>query len=128
MIMQYIWPPDYPKNCPTAPLTEKPGVYYRMILKSDKVRRRDFKPHLKKNDNGNICSNRSISIFSDIKDAENVLYQSPKFCYRNIVKLELNGNHGIIHNTPNNNNSHHDWWIPENVNPLDYCREIEGPF
>lgn len=126
--MQYIWPSDYPKNCPTPPLTEKPGVYYRMILKSDKVRPRDFKAKYKKNNNGNICLNRSISIFSDIKDAENVLFQYQNFYYRNIVKLELNGNHGIIHKTPNNNNSHHDWWIPDNVNPLNYCHEIKGSY
>jgi hypothetical protein len=126
--MEYIWPPDYPKNCPTNPQKEMPGVYYRMILRSNEIRLKDFNSRYIKNGIDNTCSNRSISIFSDIEDAKNVLYQSPRFYYRYIVKLELVGNHGIIHYTPYNNNSHHDWWIPENVNPLEYCHEIQGPF
>ena len=128
--MLYNWPKDYPKNCPDD-LKENPGKYYRCI-KNNRAIINDFyspyqlgKPRIH---SSNICENRSISIFSNIDDAINVIHQYPNFSKKFVVELNLRGNHGVIHRSPNNDNSHHDWWIPDNVNPLMYCGNIQGSF
>ena len=74
------------------------------------------------------CLRRSVSIYLDIEDAKKILYQYPNLPYKYIAKINLSGYHGIIHHTPkNNNDSHHDWWIPEGVDPTQYCNCIIDP-
>jgi hypothetical protein len=110
------------------------GDYYRMVFYHNKTRKRDFlSPHDRKIkpelEETVPCLRRSISLYSKIEDAKNQYYQHPGLPYRYIAKIHLPGKHGIIHQTPENNDSHHDWWIPEGVDPTQYSFiKIDGPY
>lgn len=129
----YTFPSHYPDNCPPEPHAELPGHYHRMVLKSNIIRKRDFKSPYEKNRKGsqnkyNTCEGRAVSLFKDIEDAKYILLQHPGMNYRFIAKIYLPGNHGVIHHTPNGScKSHHDWWIPKEVDPTSYEYEIIGP-
>jgi hypothetical protein len=120
------YPSHYPENCPKEPHTDLTGYYHRMVFKPDTLRKRDFRSQYErhKRDNPNsydTCEGRAVSLFKDIEDAENVLHQHPGMNYRYIAKIYLPGNHGVIHHTPNGDgDSHHDWWIPNGVDPTSY--------
>jgi len=126
--MTYTWPIHYPSNCPPDPHTELVGNYYRLVY-CNILRKRDFLSRYERNKKEDTCLKRSISLFSEIQDAKSILLQYPKFRYRYIAKIHLPGKHGIIHKTSQNNNSHHEWWIPINIDPMHYsCNSITGPY
>ncbi len=130
----FTYPAHYPENCPPEPYTELPDYYHRMVLKSDGIRSKDFKSYYERNkrvdsDKVNGCKQRSVSLFKNKEEAINILYQFPGMPYRFIARIYLPGGHGVIHHTPNENGkSHHDWWVPKEVDPTSFKFEITGPY
>ena len=130
--MQFTYPEDYPCNCPPAPFEENPGFYYRFIKNDDKITSEDFDSPFKLGKRKDLvtkdpCGRRAISILSDLNDAKRIL-SLYRGLPRNILKLHLNGNHGIIHRVPKEGHAHFHWWIPKGVDPTTFAtNEIRVP-
>jgi hypothetical protein len=122
---EYTFPSHYPPNCPPSGCGENPGVYYRLVNCLDSVSRLDF---LSDYDVGrrvkleaiSPCVRRCVSIFSAVDSIASVRSQFPNLP-RFIAELRLNGHHGLI---GSNRSQHHNWWIPEGVEPSSFVVRI----
>ena len=105
-----------------------PNTYYRLVRFPDHVRRRDFLSPYDRHRHLDLeatrpCYRRSISLYSDAADSIHFrdLYPNlPQF----IAQIKLPGGHGLIEHTPSDvdGQSHHDWWIPNNLDPCQFFR------
>lgn len=131
MSAEYTFPSHFPHDCPPNPQEELPGIYYRVVPSETLSNRENFQSHFELNlrpdlEDSEPCSRRAVSMFGSYASAVNLSKQYPnkgKF----IASLNLNGGHGIVHKSENNKwRSHHNWWLPNGIDPTHYCTEIKG--
>lgn len=73
------------------------------------------------------CSRRALSMFEDRNEAISLSKQFPAIG-KYIACLDLDGGHGVVCEEKYRSfRSHHNWWVPINVNACDFCLHIEGP-
>jgi hypothetical protein len=107
------------------------GIYYRVVKNSNVADTAHFKSHyeaniMKKLEITDPCSRRAISMFKVYEHAVNISKNYPrKGNY--IAYLNLNGGHGVVCNDGCDTYSHHNWWVPSNVNANSFCVKIRGP-
>jgi hypothetical protein len=122
----FEYPGDYPLDCPPEPCEPLPGIYYRLIEGPGGCTRDDF---LSSKDKGIFpadpeCYRRSVSIYKTLSDARRAKKVFPKLP-RHVAELNLPGVHGAVRSTPQPGfESHHDWWIPKDVQPVTYCVRV----
>lgn len=115
----------YPADCPPV-TSELEGTYYRIAHRPGRVTRKDFRSYKDRNMHEDMeetdpCHRRSVSIHADISDCKWLMELYPQIG-RAIAKIQLPGGHGIVEYTPSKENgqSHHDWWIPEGIDPCSF--------
>ena len=113
------FPDYYPNGCPIEPYDSKPGIYYRAIGRLNRLKKHDFfSSDVKNHRLISECDQCAISIFSDIEDLKHTLVNHPDMP-QHIVELTIPDNSGVIHQRPNlDGDSHHDWWICNEIDPL----------
>lgn len=142
------WATFFPINCPPQNTKPASGVFYRVITdkKVRPLKEKDFHSQRKSQPNRewpqhvDPCELCGVSITQtlddSIKTALMLLGRVPALRNRIsfIAKGDLQPNMGVIKHTPNVPDgilSHHDWWVPEGVDPLSvffYCGEkVENP-
>jgi hypothetical protein len=108
------------------------GTYYRVVKNNNKNDPDHFRSHyetgeLKKIEKTNPCSRRAISMYKVFNHAINTSKNYPKKG-NYIAQIKLTGGHGVVCKDGGNTDSHHNWWVPNNVNPNSFCQKIKGPF
>lgn len=119
------FPTDYPEDCPPDPWETLPGTYYRLVETVEGCNPGDF---LSSNDRDIYpedpeCYRRCVSIYSSLSDVKRVRKAFKKLP-RHIAQLDLRGDHGVLRSTPDEFDSHHDWWIASGVDPASFCVRI----
>jgi len=130
-LTNYTFPSHYPDNCPPLPHNEMCGIYYRLAINNNKSDPKHFRSYYEekrriKEEATEPCKRRALSIFGDYNDAVIILKQIPTLG-KYIAHLDLTGGHGVVQKDGCGLESHHGWWVPNGVNPCDYCSKIEGP-
>jgi hypothetical protein len=117
--------------------TELCDDYLYLVRHPDRPpRKRDFRSYFERGLGKDLpesegCSLRGVSIHKDAADLHRILKLYPRKAERCIVKLKLSGGHGIVKHTPSEEGgpSHHDWWIPDGVEPQSYFEaHVGGPY
>jgi hypothetical protein len=125
---QFQWPDDTPSECPprdAAPLSAK---VYR-FTKSSPPLAADFRRPID-NVHGSTevdaaCDDYSLSVLTDADDIPKYREYVAGFRKRRVAEATLDDTHGVLLSTPNTGIpvhalSHHDWWVPVNVDPLTF--------
>lgn len=112
-----------PRGCPPDDAREigAPCTVYRLV-EAKPPTSEDFKSLRSlgnTNDQLDECLARGISVFSDIKDAENQIGAVFKFRSFFVCHVQLGEGAGVIKKT--GKRSHHTWWPYANYNILDNC-------
>ena len=117
-------PSHFPSNCPPLPHSENPGVYYRLVEDARNLSDRDFKSFAElgrvSRTPAALCRDCSVSLFDSSERARNFLLNQPDFGQRQIARVNLAGNHGVVHKT-DPRSGHIDWWVPEGTSPRSFC-------
>lgn len=129
--MMYTFPNHYPTDCPPQPHNEMCGTYYRLAKNKNISDPKHFMSYYEekrmiKLEDTNPCSRRALSMFKDYEDAVIMSKQIPTLG-KYVARLDLTGGHGVVCKDGFASGSHHDWWLPNNVNACNYCSKIEGP-
>ena len=125
-MVSWIWPTDFPTDCPPGDARPTNGTYYH-IVKSDPPGPRDFVSQYHKNrrlaeNNVNrgyatLCETMGLSTFADIEEAVDCFHQYPKLGDK-VAKSTLRQVAGEVKATPRNFwESHHTWWKNQVFNP-----------
>ena len=131
-LVTYSFPNHYPNDCPPQPYNEECGRYFRLVKNEVKSDPAHFKSHYEANlrpeyEATKSCSRRALSMFKDYEEAVNLSKQFPNIG-KYIAFLDLIGGHGVIcEENYCSFKSHHNWWVPTDVNACEFCSHIEGP-
>lgn len=117
----WVWPDYYPDNCPPRDALRCAGVVYRLTAPHPGPE--DFKPHLITLPNpvrpySCRCQAAGLSVYTVVDDVR-LAARMPGPRKRGLVvaKGELDAACGVIKATPRDENSHHTWWLPSDVDP-----------
>lgn len=117
-----------PDNCPPSAAEPANGTFFRLIA-NDEPTNQDFLSHRALNPSADYkvceCVARSISVFSDLKDADN-LRKTPLHRGKKIVSIQLNSNAGVVQRR-GKLQSHHSWWRFKNFSILQIGSLIGDP-
>jgi hypothetical protein len=125
-MVSWIWPTDFPTDCPPGDARPTNGTYYH-IVKSDPPGPRDFVSQYHQNrrlaeNNVNrgyatLCETMGLSTFADINDAVDCFHQYPQLGDK-ITRLTLGQEAGKVKATPRYFwESHHTWWKNQVFDP-----------
>ena len=122
--------PNYPPGCPPNPRHDGRGTFYRAVKLKDQPRDRDFysPARMREGEDMEPCEREAISIFSSLSDAASALKLMRGHPRRYVAELHLKGDQGVIRASPGELQSHHEWWIPADVDPKRYVVVTHGPF
>jgi hypothetical protein len=118
----FTFPSHYPENCPPDVNDAIFGIFYRIVYYQDRIRRKDFLSRYEKSkinylDKNFNCEQRATSLFREKGDAEDVLKNHPRMHTRCIAQINIPIDYGVIDHCPDEGRlSHHNWWIPNEVN------------
>lgn len=125
----------YPDNCPPNTGEDIFGIFIRLVPHNNRVRRKDFKSSYEKNklhfpDLHDECSQRAISLYKEKHDALDFIDNHPKAYTKCLVYINIPRDSGvIIQCNEENRKSHHNWWIPNRIDPtMIPIVKFEGPF
>lgn len=129
-MMSYNNKENYPPGCPPVSASEINGFFYRLVGRLAKCKGKDFKSSYERSgghyaNNGDKCSQRCISVFSEKEDVEKLLLQHPKMPHF-IAILNLTGGHGVLLNCHSAFDlpSHYNWWKSQGLDCTKYCQDI----
>jgi hypothetical protein len=110
------WHLELPSDCPPDDAQPASGEFYRYVQNdppqaSDLLSQRELKPECEFDQPE--CVIRSVSIFRHKEDAIAMskrvsLFRKPRW---KLAVGSLKPKHGVVMNTPFNEQSHHSWWI-----------------
>ena len=126
------WRPHLPENCPPEDAKQANGTFYRLVSKRGS-QFQDFLSYRELGREPDIsipeCEFCAVSIFSEIEGIKSLIRQAPGLKKTKLLaKGSLLAKHGKIKNTPSStHDSHHSWWIPEDMDPSDSFRLMEFP-
>lgn len=109
------FPTDWPPGCPPTDSEIASGVVYR-IVNNDPVQDGDFLSQfeLGKALNADECLRRSLSVYTQLADAEHRRRLTPKLG-RLIARATLDQSHGKMKHTGGAKSSHTEWWPCEGI-------------
>jgi hypothetical protein len=109
------FPSDWPPGCPPADSLVASGVVYR-IVKNDPVQDSDFLSQfeLGKALNVDECFRRSLSVYTELADAEHRRRLTPRLGHL-IAQATLDASHGKTLHTGGRKSSHTEWWPCEGI-------------
>ena len=131
-LVPYSFPSDFPLNCPPQPQNDECGMYYRLVKNGDKSDPAHYKSHHEAKireelESTKPCSRRALSMFKDYYEAVNLSKQFPNIG-KYVAHLNLTGGHGVVcEENYCSFKSHHNWWVPIDVNAHNFCSHVEGP-
>jgi hypothetical protein len=112
------WPTYFPENCPPASAKDtEAGEVYRLVDQNPPTEH-DFIPHRLRFPEKiflNECKACGLSILTRVEDIVKLRKRVPALRNKFIASGNLAPNMGRMTHTPQNGNSHHTWWIPNNV-------------
>ena len=123
-----------PEGCPKEPHDENPAMYYRVVSSYPDPAADDFKSESEKGNNpdygsvGQKCSRCAVSLMKELVDAKRLMNRhrmlSPN---QYVAEVHLTGGHGVVKPTVSPTYpSHHNWWIPVDVDPFGYKIHVLG--
>lgn len=123
-----MWPDDLPADCPPAEAEEVERVVYRFVkaepLTVDDFARPIDKPRKTPPAADEMCEMCALSVFADTADLPVARQFIPGFKKKRVAEGTVTADDGVMQCTPTTvagspmMSSHHDWWVPEGVDPL----------
>ena len=121
---------NYPSGCPPDSASEIKGYFYRLVGRPERCKKKDFESPYERlrshyTEDGDKCSQRCISVYSEKEDIENLILQHPRMPHF-VAELNLNGDHGVLLNCQDASDlpSHHNWWKSQRLDCTKYCQAI----
>lgn len=121
----YIWPTNYPTQCPPSHAVELTGTVYRFI--NGKVPADvDFLSHYERKPDGDWgnepCKARGLSILRSMEDCHTMRAGVPALRKKRIAVALIDEPTGVIASTPSHTcEGHKTWWrtkLPSALTPL----------
>ena len=130
------WPEYFPQDCPPQDVVSPSGVFYRVV--ADKIGRTLKKEHFESPRQSqrkrvwppNVCECQlcGVSLLKTMEDSikkANQLLALGRYrdCVGRLAIGEIEDSAGVMKHTPDipsNLLSHHDWWVPEEIDPLQF--------
>lgn len=121
----YVWPKNYPNQCPPSHATNLVGRIFRFINGKTPTEK-DFLSHYEKKPDDDwkdcACKARGLSVLRTIEDCQTMRSGIPALRKKRIAVAEISVSVGVIANTPSQTcNGHKTWWcttLPSTVTPL----------
>jgi hypothetical protein len=117
------WPKFYPisEDCPPADAFAPDTTVYR-FLEGGVPSATDFLS-FKELGWADGCKACGLSVYTDIRQVEQLAKSSPTFKGKQFALAELKGGPGLLKHTPREpttRTSHHTWWVPAGIDALPY--------
>ncbi len=123
-----------PDGCPTEPHEENAGMYYRVVTSYPDPCADDFKSEAEK---GNIpeygsvgrkCGLCAVSLMKEFSDVKRLMKRHQMLSPNQYVaEVFLTGGHGVVkHTLSRTYPSHHNWWVPVDVDPFQFKIHVLG--
>ncbi|MFY9227421.1 MAG: hypothetical protein WAQ98_32415 [Blastocatellia bacterium] len=115
------WPSFFPTGCPTPETPLANESVYRVIEGSIPTNE-DFISFQEQNPqkcyHPRECDACGISVYTILEDVVKLQRRVPKFKNKRIAIGKLTPEMGMLKPTPGKEPSHHSWWIPLGIQPL----------
>jgi hypothetical protein len=134
------YPIIFPTNCPPDDAKDAEGIVYRVVRKSppkklshkDYISYRESQPNRIWDDGGCECCRCAVSVITEYEEIPILLDLLFGFIpgkrTSSVTRGCLNPNLGVMRHSPRDGmDSHHDWWVPEGVDPSSVFEYIELP-
>lgn len=123
----HTWPTFFPQGCPSEAALPACGKVYRLI-KGKTPTSDDFLSHRQMDKNQTIdsdptlmCRKCAISVIT-CEDDLGITKRVPRFKDYSVAAGVLDEKLGVIMHTPSRKNqSHHDWWVPQDITTAQIC-------
>lgn len=130
---QHTWPEFFPRGCPPEPHSCAPGTYIRLVSMKPIPPDADFFPQIvdqsgvtKGEGRGSVCRSCALSVFDSPNAARNFLDNDQEFLFRQLARMEVSGDDGVIRPYETVAPGHHLWWIPDSGGDRSYRRFFRG--
>jgi hypothetical protein len=124
------WATYFPAHCPPSTATTGIFTVYRFlddhqILPSDFLTVREKALERRFPDEEKECRACSLSVFTDLEEVLRLQRRVPRW-RRTIAIGKLDETSGKLKHTPSpqTNNSHHSWWVPQAIRAIDLFAAI----
>lgn len=121
------WPTFFPEDCPPVSAKDLEAAEVYRLADKNPPSDGDFIPHRIKfpqKEFADECKACGLSIFTKIEDIIKLQKRTPALRNKFIASGNLLPNMGKIMHTPKGGNSHHTWWIPDNIQVVEIFNVI----
>lgn len=113
------WPDHFPPGCPPEAAEVTHGVVFRLV-EHEHPKERDFISYFLAKPNEtwkNPCKACGLSVYTVLEDVLRLKRRVPATRRKWIAKENLQEQDGRFMHTPTNGDSHHSWWMPNDIDP-----------
>ena len=130
---RFARPGFFPPGCPPEPHSCMPGTYIRLVSRRLEPPDADFLPQIvdqsgvtRGEGRGSICRSCALSVFSSPHAARSFLDNDQEFRFRQMARMEVSGDDGVIHPYEAVALGHYLWWLPDDGGDRSYRRFFRG--